>query len=145
MIALLSGLAPTTRRASAAIATGTLVLCAAASTPAGAAGCCCGRGGDVDGRGGTATGAATIGIIANAAGRALALDLASAPGQATVSFTGVPWYSYECQRATNVNFAGTLHVWPVQAGPDGALAVWDDFNDLGAPPPEAYYRLHFLP
>jgi len=38
MIALLSGLAPTTRRASAAIATGTLVLCAAASTPAGAAG-----------------------------------------------------------------------------------------------------------
>lgn len=98
-----------------------------------------------DGRGGTATGGATIGIITNAAGRALALDLVSVPGQATVNFTGVPWYAYECQRATNVNFTGTLQVWPVQAGPDGALSVGDDFNDLGTRPPEAYYRLRYLP
>jgi hypothetical protein len=98
-----------------------------------------------DGRGGTATGAATIGIITNAAGRALTLDLVSTPGQATVSFTGVPWYSYECQRATNATFGGTLQVWPAQAGPDGVISVWDDFADLGTPPPEAYYRLRYLP
>ncbi len=98
-----------------------------------------------DGRGGTATGAATIGIVTNAAGRALALDLISVPGQATVSFAGVPWYSYECQRATNATFGGTIHVWPTQAGPDGVISVWDDFTDLGTPPAEAYYRLRFLP
>ena len=62
----------------------------------------------------TATGAATISIISNVTSRALSLDRAP-DGRTTINFTGVPWYSYECQRATNATFTGTLQIWPVQA------------------------------
>ena len=42
----------------------------------------------------------------------------------------MPWYPYECQRATNATFTGTLQTWPVQAWADGSISVWDDFADL---------------
>lgn len=91
----------------------------------------------------TATGAASISIITSPASQALALDLISNPGTATVSFTGVPWYSYEAQRATNAAFTGTLQTWAVQAWADGSVYIWDDFADLGASPAQAFYRLSF--
>jgi len=31
-------------------------------------------------------------------------------------------------------FTGSVQTWPVQAGPDGLLNVWDDFTDLGSQP-----------
>ena len=62
-----------------------------------------------------------------------------------MNFTGVPWYFYECQRATNATFTGTLRTWPVQAWADGSIFVWDDFADLTNKPPEAYYRLRYTP
>jgi hypothetical protein len=97
-----------------------------------------------DDRGVTATGTATIAIITNVTSRAV--SLARAPDRtATVSFTGVPWYVYTAQRATNVTFTGTLMIWPVQAWADGSMFVWDDFADLTNRPPEAYYRLQFTP
>ncbi len=90
----------------------------------------------------TATGTATISIITSPTSHVDALDL-SAPGGVNASFTGVPWYFYECQRATNVTFTGTLQTWPVQAWADGSIYIWDDFADLGEQPAEAYYRLVF--
>ncbi len=98
-----------------------------------------------DGRGVTTNGTATIAIITNVPSRALALD-PTVPGSVTASFIGVPWYSYECQRATNATFtAGTLQTWPLQAGADGSIYVWDNFADLTNQPPQAFYRLRWVP
>jgi hypothetical protein len=99
----------------------------------------------VDSQGATATGTATIPMITNVITRALSLDLVSNPGAVTVNFSGVPWYSFECQRATNVAFTGTLQTWPLQAGPDGTISVYDDFIDVPAQPSEAFYRLRYTP
>ena len=96
-----------------------------------------------DANGGTATGAATIAIITNVTSRALSLDLVSAPGTATVNFSGVPWYFYTAQRATNVNFTGAIQAWTVQAGPDGSIFLWDDFTNLDGKPSQAFYRLFY--
>src|ERR1043166_3633530 len=94
--------------------------------------------------GATTNGTATISIITNVTSRALSLDRAP-DGSATISFTGVPWYEYECQRATNATFTGTLQTWPVQAWADGSIYVWDTFADLTTKPPQAFYRLRYAP
>ncbi len=97
-----------------------------------------------DNRGVTATGTATISIITNVTSRAL--SLARAPdGSTTMNFSAVPWYFYECQRATNTTFTGTLQTWPVQAWTDGSIYVWDNFADLTNKPPQEFYRLRFRP
>jgi hypothetical protein len=97
-----------------------------------------------DSHGATTIGTATIAIITSATSRGVSLDRAP-DGTATISFTGVPWYSYEAQRATNATFTGALQTWSVQAGADGLIYVWDDFNDLTNPPPHAFYRLRYGP
>jgi hypothetical protein len=97
-----------------------------------------------DDRGVTTDGTATISIITNVMSRALSLGLAP-DGSATITWTGVPWYTYECQRATNVTFTGTLQTWPVQAWADGSISVWDNFVDLTNNPPQAFYRLRYGP
>jgi len=96
-----------------------------------------------DSQNATTNGTATISIITNVTSRALSLDLS--PGGAWVSFTGVPWYSYECQRATNVTFAGVVQTWPVQAWADGSISWGDDFADLTNKPSQAFYRLRYVP
>jgi hypothetical protein len=97
-----------------------------------------------DSHGAATNGAATISIITNVTSRALSLGRAL-DGSTTVNFTGVPWYFYECQRATNVTFTGTLQTWPVQAGADGSISVWDNFADLTNKPSQAFYRLRYAP
>lgn len=92
----------------------------------------------------TATGTATISIITNPRSQVERLDL-SVPDAVTVSLTGVPWYFYECQRATNVTFTGMLQSWPVQAWADGSIFVWDNFADLAKKPPQVFYRLRYVP
>jgi len=92
----------------------------------------------------TATGTATISIITNVPSQALVLD-PTAPGSVSATFTGVPWYAYECQRATNATFTGTVTTWPVRAWADGSIYAWDDFADLTNKPPQAFYRLRFVP
>lgn len=92
----------------------------------------------------TATGTATISIITNVISRGIVLD-ASVPGSVSVTFRGVPWYTYECQRATNVMFTGTLRTWPVRAWADGTIHVRDDFADLTNQPSQAFYRLLYVP
>jgi hypothetical protein len=98
-----------------------------------------------DGNGGSATGTGNIGITNSAAGRALSLNAVAVLGSTTVNFSGVPWYYYEIQRATNAGFSGTLQIWPVQAAPDGSIILTDDFLDLGGKPPQGFYRLKFVP
>jgi hypothetical protein len=95
-----------------------------------------------DSRGIATNGTAIISIIAQPASRVNALDL-TAPDSVTASFTGVPWYFYTCQRATNATFTGGLQTWPVQAWVDGSIYVWDTFADLTNKPPQAFYRLAF--
>ena len=97
-----------------------------------------------DSYGATATGSATISIITNVVSRAVALDRAP-DGSVVVAFTAVPWYAYQAQRSTNVTYSGSVQTWPVQAGPDGSVWLWDDFTDLAVPPAQAYYRLGFNP
>ncbi len=97
-----------------------------------------------DGNGDNATGTGHISIITNVTGQALSLDL-STPGGTWITFTGVPWYFYTCQRSTDPSFTGGLQTWPVQAGPDGFIYVWDDFLDLGIEPIRAFYRLLYVP
>jgi hypothetical protein len=97
---------------------------------------------NADTRGVTATGTATISIIARPTSQVNALDL-SVPGVVNASFAGVSWYYYTAQRATNASFTGTLQTWPVQAWADGSIYVWDDFADLPNKPPQAYYRLSY--
>ena len=97
---------------------------------------------NADTRGVTATGTATISIITRPTSQVNALDL-SVPGVVNATFTGVPWYFYTAQRATNATFAGTLQSWPVQAWADGSIYVWDDFADLTNKPTQAYYRLSY--
>jgi hypothetical protein len=92
----------------------------------------------------TTNGTATISIITNVTSRVISLDL-SVPGSASVSFAGVPWYTYECQRATNVTFSGTVQSWSVQAWADGSIYWWDNFADLTNQPPESFYRLRWVP
>lgn len=98
-----------------------------------------------DDQGATAVGTATITIITNVTSRALSIDLLSKPAMATVCFNGVPWYYFECQRATNVTFTGTLQTWPVQAGLDGSIYILDDFADLTNQPSQAFYRMRWVP
>ena len=93
-----------------------------------------------DSHGATNMGAATISIITNVTSQALALDRA-ADGTTTVVFSGVPWYSYTAQRATNATFTGAVRQWSVQAWEDGLIYLPDDFTDLPAKPNQAFYRL----
>ncbi len=97
-----------------------------------------------DSHGATTTGTATISIITNVTSVGLSLDRV-VDGTTTVNFTGMPWYLYECQRATNATFTGTLKTWPVQASFDGSISIWDDFADLADKPPQAFYRLRYNP
>ncbi len=94
-----------------------------------------------DGNGYNATGTVLINIITNVGANAVSLDVKSVPGTTLVNFSGVPWYSYTVQRATNVTFTGTVSSWPVQAWADGSIVFWDDYLDLGGPPARCFYRL----
>ena len=62
---------------------------------------------------------------------------------ATVSFNGIPGYSYGVQRSTNLTVWTTLVT--TNAPSNGAFNWTDDFNDLGVVPGSAYYRLQWNP
>jgi len=98
-----------------------------------------------DGNGFNATGTGHIAIISRPVSQVISLDLKTTPGMVNASFSGVPWYYYEVQRATNVIFTGTVSAWLVQAWADGSIYFTDDFVDLGGQPVNAFYRLRFVP
>jgi hypothetical protein len=58
---------------------------------------------------------------------------------ATVSFAGIPDYSYQIQRSTNMVDWVTLLT--TNAPANGVFTFTDNFGDLGgAAPPSAFYR-----
>jgi hypothetical protein len=98
-----------------------------------------------DGQGGTTTGLVNITVSGGQSGQTNAL-VSLTNDVATVTFFGVPGTAYQAQRATNVNFTGTIRSWSTNAPSGGAFGVFqvsDDFSDVGGPPApsQSYYRL----
>jgi hypothetical protein len=92
-----------------------------------------------DGHGGTNTGNVFISI---GGGMGQQTTITPTPSNATALFFGVPGLSYTVQRATNVTFTGGISNFPsITAPSNGAFSITDDFSDLGAAPPSAFYRL----
>ena len=75
--------------------------------------------------------------VTNAEGNATMITVSGST--ATVDFAGIPGYSYQIQRSTNLVDWVTLLTTNTPG--DGLFQFTDDFNDLGGPPSQAYYRL----
>ncbi|PYJ05139.1 MAG: hypothetical protein DME25_08960, partial [Verrucomicrobia bacterium] len=75
--------------------------------------------------------------VTNAEGNATMITVSGST--ATVDFAGIPGYSYDIQRSTNLVDWVTLLTTNTPG--DGLFQFTDDFNDLGGPPSQAYYRL----
>lgn len=93
---------------------------------------------------GTSMGTVRIVVNTNVFGRVTHIEV-GANSTVTASFAGVPGYPYQAQRATNVEFSGTMRLWNTNAPTNGLFQVYDDFSDLGVMPGEAYYRLRYNP
>ena len=94
-----------------------------------------------DGFGGTASALVNLSISTNAAsGQAQSIVISG--GTATLQFAGIPGFSYNVLRSTNLtDWATILTTNPVA----GVFQYTDDFSDLGAVPASAYYRLGWNP
>jgi Invasin, domain 3/Bacterial Ig-like domain (group 1)/Cadherin-like domain len=93
-----------------------------------------------DGQGGTGTGTVTVTVAAggqNGQGQTVTVD--SQTHTATVNFAGIPGYSYQVQRSTNLTDWVTLET--TNAPSNGLFQYADAFGDLGSAPSQAYYRL----
>jgi hypothetical protein len=97
-----------------------------------------------DAYGGMSTGTVFIVVSTNVFGRVTHIELGANP-TVMLSLAGVAGYPYQVQRATNVEFSGTWHVWNTNAPTNGLFQVFDDFSDLGAPPSAAFYRTRYNP
>jgi autotransporter-associated beta strand protein len=89
-----------------------------------------------DTRGGTTTRNIQINVT-NGVGQAVSLMVSG--GTATATFAGIPGYSYQIQRSTNLTDWVTLTTTNAPAA--GVFQWVDDFSDLGGQPSSAYYRL----
>jgi pectin methylesterase-like acyl-CoA thioesterase len=91
-----------------------------------------------DGQGGTVAG--VINVIVNSSPTVGGTQPISVSGNsATVSFAGIPDYSYQIQRSTNMVDWVTLLT--TNAPANGVFTFTDNFGDLGgAAPPSAFYR-----
>jgi autotransporter-associated beta strand protein len=96
-----------------------------------------------DGNGGTNIGLVNIVITSNLTGQATGL-FNNPGGPVTVSFAGIPGYSYSVQRTTNLT--DWVTIWTTNAPGGGLFNYTDSFVDLGGTPPtSAYYRLGWIP
>ena len=95
-----------------------------------------------DPEGATATGVVNIVVNQAISGQVQSFGVIS--GSPTLSFAGVPNYSYSVQRSTNLPVWVTI--WTTNAPSDGLFNFTDDFSDLGGlPPASAFYRLSWQP
>jgi hypothetical protein len=90
------------------------------------------------------TGTVYLFMWASTAGQMLSFSV-DTNKMATATFWCVPWYQYEIQRGTNVQFVGALRLWTTNAPVDGMMQVTDDFSDLGGQPLQAFYRMRYKP
>jgi hypothetical protein len=77
----------------------------------------------------------TLNIVPQQAAQALAI--ANNGGQITVTFAGIPGYTYDVQRADNVGFSNFTVVETTNTPPGGVFI----YVDPSPPQPTAYYRL----
>jgi hypothetical protein len=94
-----------------------------------------------DGQGGSATGVVNITVVTNASGQSKSIAVSGST--ASLSFAGVPGFTYNVDRSTNL--VGWTTIWTTNAPGTGLFNFTDDFSDLGAPPSSAYYRLTWVP
>jgi subtilase family serine protease len=101
-----------------------------------------------DGAGGTGTGVIDVVVPSPfVTGQQSLAALTVQNGAITASFYGIPAYTYETQRSTNLN-AGTgwVTIATNLVGINGLITVTDSFPDLGGNlPVSAYYRLAWQP
>jgi autotransporter-associated beta strand protein len=92
-----------------------------------------------DGQGGTNVGLVNVAVVVmDVTGQATGSVLVSG-GLATVGFAGLPGYTYNVQRSTNLTEWVTI--WTTNAPDGGMFQYTDAFGDLDVAPPSAYYRL----
>jgi len=94
-----------------------------------------------DGHGGTATGVVHITITSTVWGQLQSLAVVNRG--VTVNGVGVPGYTYQVQRTTDMVTWTTLA--SVTAPASSLFSVTDDFSDLGSPPASAWYRIEWNP
>lgn len=82
-----------------------------------------------------ASASVTLNVIAQPGGQATSITNAS--GQVIVTFAGIPDYTYDVQRATDLSFSSPTVVRTTNA-PSGGVFI---YVDSSPPTPEAYYRL----
>jgi hypothetical protein len=87
-------------------------------------------------RGGQVTRNIQINVISEAG---LAQGVSVNAGVAAVRFAGIPGFSYQIERSTNLEDWVVLQMTNVPAG--GVFEYEDHFSDLGSTPGSAYYRL----
>ena len=66
-------------------------------------------------------------------------------GMPIVRFFGVPNFTYDVQRSTNLSpeiGLGWMTIEETNMPNTGEFQFWDHFGDLGAKPTAAWYRLH---
>jgi hypothetical protein len=93
-----------------------------------------------DGAGGSATGLVTITSIPTVFGQNATVAVGGS--SATVSFAGIPGYTYGVQRSTNLTDWTTLGTTNLTSP---LFDYTDTFGDLGLVPTSAYYRLQWIP
>jgi autotransporter-associated beta strand protein len=94
-----------------------------------------------DGFGGTTTGTVRLGVNNTSPFGQSSPSISTVGGAPTISFAGIPGYSYSVARSTNVNFIPFDIIWTTNA-PSGGLF---DYTDHSAPTPAAFYRLQYNP
>jgi len=93
-----------------------------------------------DGAGDSATGLVTIIAVPSVFGQNATVTIGGS--SATVSFAGIPGYTYGVQRSTNLVDWTTLGTTNLSSP---VFDFNDTFGDLGVVPSSAYYRLQWIP
>jgi autotransporter-associated beta strand protein len=96
-----------------------------------------------DGRGGTATGVVRITNIGSTPAARFVANPTWTARTVVLRFTAVPGWTYVLERSTDL--AGWRTLWTTVAPAGGAIEFADTFQDLGAPPTAAFYRLRWGP
>ena len=95
-----------------------------------------------DGWGGTNTG--YINIVVNPFVTGQNATVTVSGSSASLTFYGIPGYTYTVQRATAVN-GPWVNIATTTVGAGGTINVTDTFQGLGGPPSSAYYQLEWNP
>ena len=94
-----------------------------------------------DGFGGTNSALVTVNISTQPLFGQSTPAINTTGGSVTMSFAGIPSYSYSVLRSTNVDMSNSTIVLTTNA-PNGGVF---QFTDSNPPQPTAYYQLEFNP